>query len=740
MLNDFEQITLDRELTQDELQRYIFRLVEDLNFRIRSVESEAENVDVSAILASIPDAVNGKDGEDGATYYTWIKYSPNADGSNMTNLPEADTKYIGISYNNLSPIESTDPTDYTWSLFKGEDGQDGEDGVGISLVTITYGKSSSESTSPSSWGDSVPTLSKGDWLWVKTKTDYTDSSSKTTIQKSYVGTDGEDGTSVYVTSATKVDGVTTVTLSDGTTMTIADGEDGTNGTNGKNGYVHVAWANSADGTVDFSTTVSANKQYMGVYTDNTLADSTTPSDYNWSKIKGDKGDDGADGQDGADGADGVGIVLVTITYGKSSSESTQPTSWGSSVPSMSKGEWLWIKTVTEYSDSTSKTTFQKSYAGTDGEDGTSVYVSSATKTGGVTTVVLSDGTTMTIADGEDGTNGTNGQDGSPAYVHIAWANSADGTLDFSTTVSYGKSYMGVYTDNTLADSNDPEDYNWSKIKGETGSQGQTGATGPQGISVISIDNQYVYSDSPTTLPASPAWSTDVPTYDPTKYLWIRQVISYSNGTTTYTTPAHDAEMDDAISRLSDAENIIQQTTITIGDITVTVEGSARDIEDLTDRLTGTESAIDSISGGLTDLGTSVSGLTTTINGIEVSVDDLIARMAELREQNSELTAELTARTEQLNNIVTRFNNYVAEEGQYMRYGDQGLELGAEGSQFKTIIDNQRMAFMDGNTTTAYVSGQLFNMNNAVVRGTLKKGGYEEQVRTDGSVYTVWVGV
>ena len=531
MLNDFEQITLDRVLTQDELQRYIFRLVEDLNFRVRSVETEAENIDVSAILDSIPDAVNGKDGEDGVTYYTWIKYSPNADGSNMTNLPQADTKYIGISYNNLSPTESTDPTDYTWSLFKG---QNGEDGNGIALVTITYGKSSSESTQPSSWGGSVPTLSKGDWLWVKTVTDYTDSTSKTTIQKSYVGTDGEDGT--------------------------------------------------------------------------------------------------------------------------------------------------------------------------------------------------------------NGTNGQDGQDGSPAYVHIAWANSADGTVDFSTTVSYGKSYMGVYTDNTLADSNDPEDYNWSKIKGETGSQGQTGATGPQGISVISIDNQYVYSDSPTTLPSSPAWSTDVPTYDPTKYLWIRQVITYSNGSTTYTTAAHDAEMDDAISRLSDAENIIQQTTITIGDITVTVEGSARDIEDLTDRLTGTESAIDSISDGLTDLGTSVSGLTTTINGIEVSVDDLIARMAELREQNSELTAELTERTEQLNNIVTRFNNYVAEEGQYMRYGDQGLELGAEGSQFKTVIDNQRMAFMDGSTTTAYVSGQLFNMNNAVVKGTLKKGGYEEQVRTDGSVYTVWVGV
>lgn len=32
MLNNFEQITLERELTPDEMQRYIFKLVEKLNY------------------------------------------------------------------------------------------------------------------------------------------------------------------------------------------------------------------------------------------------------------------------------------------------------------------------------------------------------------------------------------------------------------------------------------------------------------------------------------------------------------------------------------------------------------------------------------------------------------------------------------------------------------------------------------------------------------------------------------
>lgn len=62
-------------------------------------------------------------------------------------------------------------------------------------------------------------------------------------------------------------------------MTIEDGKDGQDGTPGVNGYIHIAWANSADGTVDFSTHISANKRYMGIYTSTESADSTNPADY-----------------------------------------------------------------------------------------------------------------------------------------------------------------------------------------------------------------------------------------------------------------------------------------------------------------------------------------------------------------------------------------------------------------------------------------------------------------------------
>lgn len=70
--------------------------------------------------------VPGAPGADGKTYYTWIAYSDNADGTGMYQQPNDNTKYIGIAVNKETVTESSNPSDYTWSLFKGKDGADGE--------------------------------------------------------------------------------------------------------------------------------------------------------------------------------------------------------------------------------------------------------------------------------------------------------------------------------------------------------------------------------------------------------------------------------------------------------------------------------------------------------------------------------------------------------------------------------------------------------------------------------------
>lgn len=77
-----------------------------------------------------------------------------------------------------------------------------------------------------------------------------------------------------------------------------DGQDGRDGTNGQNAYLHVAYANSIDGRVDFSITSSSNRVYMGTYTDNIFNQSTDPTKYQWLRVKGDPGTPGKDGKNG----------------------------------------------------------------------------------------------------------------------------------------------------------------------------------------------------------------------------------------------------------------------------------------------------------------------------------------------------------------------------------------------------------------------------------------------------------
>lgn len=112
--------------------------------------------------------------------------------------------------------------------------------------------------------------------------------------------------------------------------------------------------------------------YIGQYTDFTQADSTNPSDYTWSLIRGNDGKDGADGKDGIAGKDGVGILTTTITYAGSTSGTTAPTSsWTATVPTVAAGSYLWTKTVWTYTDNTSEIGYSVAKMGSNGDPGTS---------------------------------------------------------------------------------------------------------------------------------------------------------------------------------------------------------------------------------------------------------------------------------------------------------------------------------------------------------------------------------
>lgn len=83
---------------------------------------------------------------------------------------------------------------------------------------------------------------------------------------------------------------------------------------------------------------------------------------------------GQDGQDGKDG-DSVTVTSTSVTYQVGASGTTKPTGqWDTSVPSVPAGQYLWTKTVVNYSDGKSTEAYSVSRSGTNGSDGTSVTI------------------------------------------------------------------------------------------------------------------------------------------------------------------------------------------------------------------------------------------------------------------------------------------------------------------------------------------------------------------------------
>jgi trimeric autotransporter adhesin len=98
---------------------------------------ESENpADYAWSLIKGADGVNGAPGADGKTTFTWIKYSDNADGTGLYDIPRDSTLYLGLAVNKLSAVPSTNKADYAWSKFRGGQGVAGPSGQ-RGTVTVT---------------------------------------------------------------------------------------------------------------------------------------------------------------------------------------------------------------------------------------------------------------------------------------------------------------------------------------------------------------------------------------------------------------------------------------------------------------------------------------------------------------------------------------------------------------------------------------------------------------------------
>ena len=302
-------------------------------------------------------------------------------------------------------------------------------GVNITTTSIMYQANTSGTAIPTgTWSTTIPSVTKGQYLWSRTIVSYSDGKSTTTYNVAYQGKDGTNGTNGvsagFGTPTATIDS-NTGTPSVAVTATGSDTSKvfnfafknlkGKDGTNGKDGVRGNTWRVGTDLTHagDTATTTKftsantiigdmyLNTQWQFVY--QCIAVTSTNSTWEYlCSIKGgtlawnsrnvnvasakqitksevDGGEnvyrftlfDGSTSDLVIRNGTGVNITTTSIMYQANTSGTAIPTgTWSTTIPSVTKGQYLWSRTIVSYSDGKSTTTYNVAYQGKDGTNGT----------------------------------------------------------------------------------------------------------------------------------------------------------------------------------------------------------------------------------------------------------------------------------------------------------------------------------------------------------------------------------
>lgn len=458
--------------------------------------------------------ISGTNGADGKTSYLHIKYSNDGGKTFTGNSGEDIGAYIGTCVD----YAKDDPTSvgtYKWAKIKGEagaKGDKGDTGKGVKSTSVAYQVSTSGTTIPTSgttvptgtWSGSVPSASAGQYLWTRTIITYTDDTTSTIYSVGRMGTNGANGTNGksigsvvnYYLATASSSGVTTATS---------------------------GWTTAVQ-------SVSAAKKYLWnyevvKYTDGTVASTTAPC------IIGSYGDRGSKGDKGDTGSTGNGIKSITEHYAVSTSNSTVPTSWSSTVPTMTESnKYLWnYETITYTNGTTVDTT--KRVIGVYGNKG----ATGATGSQGYSLVanVVRDAftesrwTTYGTINHEETWSSTSGiRNGCRIGDMFAIVGTATDTKNAHVAYYRSNTASGDLKGLCISHTIIPRG-----ATGATGSKGDKGDTGASGKGVKSTAVTYQASSSGTTIPTG-VWSATPPATSADKpYFWTRTIITYTDNTT-----------------------------------------------------------------------------------------------------------------------------------------------------------------------------------------------------------------
>lgn len=293
--------------------------------------------------------------------------------------------------------------------------------------------------------------------------------------------------------------------------------------------------------------------------------------------------------------------------------------------------------------------------------------------------------------GKDGRDGKPGADGKNAYIHFAYAESADGRTGFTLTATSGKKYIGVLADDKQTDSTDPSAYEWSLFKGADGERGKDGKDGLPGKAGADGRTPYIHTAWADSVDGRTGFSVDQSqgkTYmgtcvdytqadptDPTKYNWVR-----CKGEPGGQGPKGDPADPEMLNKLSAQ----QQAT----EARLQLYPDPEELKKTTLELAKQQGYMNAIKVAL-----------------ESKTLSLLDRLAILEANVGKGKLSLQA-------IET-----------YLNFGEEGVIIGKGDNPIKMVLANDRLEILDGKRVALTISNNSVSVPNLAVSGAFEFGNH-----------------
>ena len=331
---------------------------------------------------------------------------------------------------------------------------------------------------------------------------------------------------------------------------------------------------------------------------------------------------------------------------------TDQNSYGTLASPMAtpNGTYIWKRTITYYTDGTSNTIWEYSGVGKNGiagKDGVGVKS---------TVITYANSTSGTTA---PSTGWTSAVPTVPAGSYL-WTKTVWGYTDNTSETGYSVAMMGV--------------------------KGQPGANAP---TITNVQDQ-IYLSTSNTAQSGGSWGILIPAWSSGKYYWSRVATTFSNGTTTYSTPV----LDEALNQATTNQVKVTQLTQDLDGFKTTVSNTYLSKSDAS----GTYADKVSVASQITQSATAVT------SDVQSWTNNKLTAYSTTQQTATSITNAVASKADktQITQLSDSINLKVSK-------GDVVSQINLEAGQ---ILFNSNKLVLNANTTE--IAGDAFIRGNMIV--------------------------